>query len=37
MIFVDTNAWFAVVVPTDPCHKPAKFWLITSDYVVDEF
>lgn len=43
MIFVDTSAWFALVVPTDPCHKLAKSWLmqnkirlITSDYVVDE-
>jgi predicted nucleic acid-binding protein len=43
MIFVDTSAWFALVVPTDPCQKPAKCWLmqnkirlITSDYVVDE-
>ena len=43
MIFVDTGAWFALVVPTDPDHAAAAAWfaknrepLITSDYVVDE-
>jgi len=43
MIFVDTGAWFAAVVPTDPNHKRAADWLqnnneilFTSDYVVDE-
>ena len=43
MIFVDTGAWFAVIVPTDPDHAAANAWfaenrepLITSDYVVDE-
>jgi predicted nucleic acid-binding protein len=43
MIFVDTGAWFAFVVPTDPNHSAAREWLennteilITSDYVVDE-
>lgn len=43
MIFVDTGAWFAFVVPTDPNHAVAGVWLennteilITSDYVVDE-
>jgi predicted nucleic acid-binding protein len=43
MIFVDTGAWFAFVVPTDPNHTAARAWLetnsdvlITTDYVVDE-
>ena len=43
MIFVDTGAWFAAVVPTDPNHESAAAFLtlnreplITSDYVVDE-
>ena len=43
MIFVDTGAWFALVVPTDPDHAAAAAWfegnrerLIPSDYVVDE-
>ena len=43
MIFVDTSAWFARVVPTDPHHPTAFQWtaaneerLITTDYVVDE-
>ena len=43
MIFVDTGAWFACVVPTDPDHKAATAWLaanasplLTTDYVVDE-
>jgi len=43
VIFVDTGAWFARVVPTDPDHAAANAWfvqnrepLITSDYVVDE-
>lgn len=43
MIFVDTGAWFASVVPTDPDHKAAVTWLaantfplLTTDYVVDE-
>src|SRR5579864_535211 len=43
MIFVDTGAWFASVVPTDPDHAAAKAWLgsnqeplFTTDYVVDE-
>jgi predicted nucleic acid-binding protein len=43
MIFVDTGAWFASVVPTDPMHAKLSAWLqantqslITSDYVVDE-
>src|SRR4051812_29565119 len=42
-ILVDTGAWFARFVPTDPDHAAAKAWmdsntepLITTDYVVDE-
>ncbi|MFL6257319.1 MAG: type II toxin-antitoxin system VapC family toxin [Pyrinomonadaceae bacterium] len=43
MIFVDTGAWFAAVVPSDPDHSAASRWLagnaetlLTTDYVVDE-
>jgi predicted nucleic acid-binding protein len=43
VIFVDTGAWFASVVPTDADHAAASQWLaqnrealITTDYVVDE-
>jgi predicted nucleic acid-binding protein len=43
MIFVDTGAWYASLVPTDPDHTIAVQWLasnrsplITTDYVVDE-
>lgn len=43
MIFVDTSAWFASVVPSDTNHKAASTWvvqniqpLLTTDYVVDE-
>ena len=43
MIFVDTGAWFASVVPADPDHSAASRWLsrnteplVTTDYVVDE-
>ena len=43
MIFADTSAWFARVVPTDPHHLAAfertagnAERLITTDYVVDE-
>lgn len=43
MIFVDTSAWFASVVPSDPDHTAATHWLgqnaqllITTDYIVDE-
>ncbi len=43
MIFVDTGAWYACVVPSDPNHAAATHWLqanrvplLTSDYVVDE-
>jgi hypothetical protein len=43
MIFVDTGAWFASVVPVDRDHAAATRWLgqntqplITTDYIVDE-
>lgn len=43
MIFVDTGAWFASVVPSDPEHPRASQWLrqnaeplVTTDYVIDE-
>ncbi len=43
MIFVDTGAWFASVVPSDSDHLAATTWisrntqpLLTTDYVVDE-
>ena len=41
--FVDTGAWFARFVPSDPDHAAARDWfarntrpLVTTDYVVDE-
>jgi predicted nucleic acid-binding protein len=43
MIFVDTGAWYASLVPTDPDHTNAVAWLsanhsplVTTDYVIDE-
>ena len=43
MIFVDTGAWFASVVPSDPDYEAASRWLsqnveplLTTDYVIDE-
>ena len=43
MIFVDTGAWFASVMPSDRDHEAAGQWLsqniqplITTDYVIDE-
>jgi len=43
MIFVDTGAWFACVVPWDANHAAATAWmnqnrepLITTDFVLDE-
>jgi uncharacterized protein len=43
MIFVDTVAWYACVVPSDPNHAAAAAWLhanhsplLTTDYVIDE-
>ena len=42
-VFVDTSAWFAAIVPTDPDHAAARAWLSanerprhTTDYVLDE-
>lgn len=42
-VFVDTSAWFALVVPTDPDHDRTVDWLtanpaplFTTDFVVDE-
>jgi hypothetical protein len=43
MIFVDTGAWYASLVPTDPDHRRAMTWLaandsllLTTDYIIDE-
>ena len=43
MIFVDTGAWFASFVSSDPDHAAAAAWLrtntvplVTTDYVIDE-
>jgi len=43
VIFVDTGAWFAVAVRSDPDHEAAMRWLgrnreplITTDYVLAE-
>ncbi len=43
MIFVDTGAWFALSIASDPDHESAKRFisenrdpLLTTDYVVDE-
>jgi predicted nucleic acid-binding protein len=43
MIFVDTGAWYASLVPTDPDYALAVRWLaanhsplLTTDYVIDE-
>ena len=44
MIFVDTSAWFAASVPTDPNYQRADAFLagadprtlVTTDYVLDE-
>jgi len=43
MIFVDTGAWYASLVPTDSNHARAVQWLaanhsplITTDYIIDE-
>ncbi|MDT9191054.1 type II toxin-antitoxin system VapC family toxin [Limnospira fusiformis KN01] len=43
MIFVDTSAWFASVVPSDPEHQSVSMWMrqnteafLTTDYIVDE-
>ena len=43
MIFVDTGAWYASLVPTDPDHSRVVQWLaanqsplLTTDYLIDE-
>ncbi len=43
MIFIDTGAWYAGVVPDDVNHQAAQAWLdgntqplVTTDFVVDE-
>lgn len=43
MIFVDSGAWFASLIPTDPDHAVATAWLqqnseplLTTDYIIDE-
>jgi predicted nucleic acid-binding protein len=43
MIFVDTGAWYASLVPTDRDHATAVQWLVTNhspllttDYIIDE-
>ena len=43
MIFVDTRAWFASIITTDPNHTIAAAWLssnpaplLATDYAVDE-
>jgi predicted nucleic acid-binding protein len=43
MVFVDTGAWFALFVATDPSHARVSSWLaanreplLTSDYCIDE-
>jgi predicted nucleic acid-binding protein len=44
VIFVDTGAWFAALVPSDKDHLSASAWLernrrkklFTTDYIVDE-
>lgn len=43
LLFVDTGAWFAAVVPWDANHAAATAWLLaekrpllTTDYIVDE-
>lgn len=42
MIFVDTGAWFASVVPSDADHASASQWLkqnsqplLTTDYIIE--
>jgi predicted nucleic acid-binding protein len=43
MTFVDTGAWYAAYVPSDPDHAAASAWLaaafgalVTTDYIIDE-
>ncbi len=42
-VFVDTGAWFALYVSSDPDHSAADTWhnqnrfsLVTTDYIIDE-
>jgi len=43
LVFVDTSAWYAAVIPSDPNHDRAKAWLaenrselLVTDFIVDE-
>jgi hypothetical protein len=43
MVFVDTSAWYARLVPNDPDHRAALRWasenqvpFLTTDYIIDE-
>lgn len=43
MIFVDTGAWYALLVNDDPDHQKARAWvaanrerLVLTDYILDE-
>src|SRR5262245_31728983 len=43
MVIVDTSAWYAFFLPTDPYHQHVRTWfasstepLLTTDYCVDE-
>ena len=43
MIFVDTGAWYAIIIPTEPEHVSVMNWLskntqplLTTDFVLDE-
>ncbi len=43
MIFVDTSAWYAAFIPSDPNYETMNAWLeshahqlVTSDFVIDE-
>ena len=43
MIFVDTSAWYAAIIPSDMHHHSVTAWLrlndlplITTDYIIDE-
>ena len=43
LVLVDTGAWFALAVPSDPHHHRTSEWLtnaaaplLTTDYIVDE-
>lgn len=43
MTMVDTGAWFALLIPTDPDHQAVDAWmksyqgdLLTTDFIIDE-